>query len=496
MQSDKVSMSEELETLVLQSEERHEQLEAKQAELDETRGDLRRAEHALLEALSEVKALKHQREKEKERGAERETERAGEEKRAGTSESSAKNDSTAPTVQTSSAHEDGHDKDEDEDEAKDEQYSAAVSSSSSRSVDCALVSSLHSDTVKTAEVLSDLRIYVRKEQTALLDTMSSAQKAMRKLQEGIRSLSTARKSEYESRVRLAQTVADLKGGGIRVLCRVRPLAPNEQRIAAGRSGGAGGCINENSHGASSVSESGGGNPDGTCLSVTPQTSDTTSSAHASPVPSPTSSSLSLSTSSSSVSSSSLSAAVVPGLQGGLTVDFISAEQLNILKPGAAALLSLERQISATAPGSNTTSATSLSISPPNASNLSSSSLPSPSGPSNLSGLVSTTSTSTTNDAASTSTSSASSSPSSSSSLMPGGGSSGDGGEDALLQSDEYTSFLFDRVLTPLSSQTQCFADVADIVASSLDGFNTCVFAYGQTGSGKVCTHTRTDTLVP
>ena len=49
------------------------------------------------------------------------------------------------------------------------------------------------------------------------------------------------------------------------------------------------------------------------------------------------------------------------------------------------------------------------------------------------------------------------------------------------------SFAFDRVLGQQSSQEQAFEDVSDLVQSSLDGYNVCVFAYGQTGSGKTYT---------
>ena len=49
------------------------------------------------------------------------------------------------------------------------------------------------------------------------------------------------------------------------------------------------------------------------------------------------------------------------------------------------------------------------------------------------------------------------------------------------------AFTFDRVLGPSSSQEAMFEDVSDLVQSSLDGYNVCVFAYGQTGSGKTFT---------
>ena len=48
-------------------------------------------------------------------------------------------------------------------------------------------------------------------------------------------------------------------------------------------------------------------------------------------------------------------------------------------------------------------------------------------------------------------------------------------------------FAFDHVFGPLHTQEDTFAEVADLIQSSLDGYNVCIFAYGQTGSGK--THT-------
>ncbi|WFC96359.1 kinesin-like nuclear fusion protein [Malassezia brasiliensis] len=48
-------------------------------------------------------------------------------------------------------------------------------------------------------------------------------------------------------------------------------------------------------------------------------------------------------------------------------------------------------------------------------------------------------------------------------------------------------FAFDHVFGPQASQEDVFAEVADLMQSVLDGYNTTIFAYGQTGSGK--THT-------
>jgi kinesin family protein C2/C3 len=46
---------------------------------------------------------------------------------------------------------------------------------------------------------------------------------------------------------------------------------------------------------------------------------------------------------------------------------------------------------------------------------------------------------------------------------------------------------FDKVFNECSSQSDIFEDVKDLVSSSFDGYNVCVFTYGQTGSGKTFT---------
>eukprot|EP01061_Rhynchopus_euleeides_P016669 TRINITY_DN27994_c0_g1_i2.p2 TRINITY_DN27994_c0_g1~~TRINITY_DN27994_c0_g1_i2.p2 ORF type:complete len:570 (+),score=251.25 TRINITY_DN27994_c0_g1_i2:103-1710(+) len=56
-----------------------------------------------------------------------------------------------------------------------------------------------------------------------------------------------------------------------------------------------------------------------------------------------------------------------------------------------------------------------------------------------------------------------------------------------LKSGRATTFEFDKVFTPDSSQESVFEEVSNLVQSCLDGYKVCIFAYGQTGSGK--THT-------
>ncbi|KAL2708538.1 Kinesin-like protein [Kluyveromyces marxianus] len=48
-------------------------------------------------------------------------------------------------------------------------------------------------------------------------------------------------------------------------------------------------------------------------------------------------------------------------------------------------------------------------------------------------------------------------------------------------------FLFDKVFDTNSSNSDVFREVGQLIQSSLDGYNVCIFAYGQTGSGKTFT---------
>ena len=45
-----------------------------------------------------------------------------------------------------------------------------------------------------------------------------------------------------------------------------------------------------------------------------------------------------------------------------------------------------------------------------------------------------------------------------------------------------TSYSYDAVYGPCSSQESVFRDVEPVVISVMDGYNVCIFAYGQTGS--------------
>ncbi|EGG23788.1 kinesin-14 [Cavenderia fasciculata] len=55
------------------------------------------------------------------------------------------------------------------------------------------------------------------------------------------------------------------------------------------------------------------------------------------------------------------------------------------------------------------------------------------------------------------------------------------------QSIKKASYTFDKIFDTNSSQEMVFEEISQLVQSSLDGYNTCIFTYGQTGSGKTFT---------
>lgn len=59
------------------------------------------------------------------------------------------------------------------------------------------------------------------------------------------------------------------------------------------------------------------------------------------------------------------------------------------------------------------------------------------------------------------------------------------------------NFTFDKVFDTNSTNGDIFQEISQLVQSSLDGFNVCIFTYGQTGSGKTFTMSNeNDGIIP
>lgn len=56
-----------------------------------------------------------------------------------------------------------------------------------------------------------------------------------------------------------------------------------------------------------------------------------------------------------------------------------------------------------------------------------------------------------------------------------------------LPFQQRSTYNFDHVFLPDSTQDELFEEIKPFVQTALDGENTCIFAYGQTGSGKTYT---------
>lgn len=58
----------------------------------------------------------------------------------------------------------------------------------------------------------------------------------------------------------------------------------------------------------------------------------------------------------------------------------------------------------------------------------------------------------------------------------------DEGKDTYEQ-----TYVFEHIFSEKDNQERVFIEISQLVQSSVDGKNVCIFAYGQTGSGKTYT---------
>ena len=58
------------------------------------------------------------------------------------------------------------------------------------------------------------------------------------------------------------------------------------------------------------------------------------------------------------------------------------------------------------------------------------------------------------------------------------------------------NYTFDHVFRETSTNDEIFQNLSELIQSSLDGYNVCIFAYGQTGSGKTYTMSSADGMIP
>lgn len=72
----------------------------------------------------------------------------------------------------------------------------------------------------------------------------------------------------------------------------------------------------------------------------------------------------------------------------------------------------------------------------------------------------------------------------------------EGSQQLTLESNGRThKFYFDKIFSQELTNESIFDEIWQLIQSSLDGFNVCVFAYGQTGSGKTYTMSQPKTGV-